>query len=58
VRVVIGLENLVRRLTRNAFRTFVHPPERIEARLADAGFGRVARRETFVWRSELYARRA
>jgi magnesium-protoporphyrin O-methyltransferase len=56
VRVVIGLENLVRRLTRNAFRTFVHPPKRIQATLAEAGFGRVARRDTFVWRSELYAR--
>jgi magnesium-protoporphyrin O-methyltransferase len=56
VRVVMALGNLIRRLTRNDFRTFVHPNRAIESVLTGAGVTRVARRDTFVWRCELYAR--
>lgn len=44
-RAVIGTENLVRRLQRDDFRAFVHPPDRMVAVLENAGL-----RPTFRWR--------
>jgi magnesium-protoporphyrin O-methyltransferase len=58
VRIFTALENLLRRLTGNAFRTFVHPTRALESLLAEAGLSRVSRRDTLVWRVELYARDA
>ncbi|HEY6195610.1 MAG TPA: class I SAM-dependent methyltransferase [Candidatus Eisenbacteria bacterium] len=56
VRWAIALENLWRRITRNAFRSFVHPPARIAAVLERASLRRVARSGNATWVVELYAR--
>jgi len=56
VRGTIALENLWRRVTRSAFRAFVHSPARIARVLEDAGLQRVARRTTPIWVVEVYRR--
>jgi 16S rRNA G966 N2-methylase RsmD len=57
VRAFMGFENARRRLFGNAFRTFVHPPQTMEAYVATAGFHRIDRRQTPVWRVDVYRRR-
>ncbi len=57
VRMVMALENLVRRLRGNTFRTFVHSPEEMAAALAEAGLSRVAHRTTIVWALDVYRRK-
>lgn len=57
IRMMIALENFWRRLTGNKFRSFVHPPQLMEAALAAAGLVCDTRRETFVWVLELYGRK-
>lgn len=57
VRFVVGLENLVRRLRRDRFRTFVHPVEAMYGILADAGFIQKDSTESFVWRTVSFVRR-
>lgn len=49
VRLLIGLENLARRLQRNPFRTFVHPEAAIEAELKAAGLHRQFMHRGAVW---------
>lgn len=49
VRLAMRVENLLRRLEGNPFRTFVHPPEAIRQVLEAAGWRRAARRSTLVW---------
>ena len=49
VRVRVAVENFVRRLRRNAFRTFVHPEAAMLAILRGAGFRRIGRRTTLAW---------
>ena len=56
VRLVVAVQNLVRRLRRDAFRTFVHPEAAIRQRLAETGLRPGGRRDFFVWRVEWYAR--
>ncbi|HET7039611.1 MAG TPA: methyltransferase domain-containing protein [Gemmatimonadales bacterium] len=56
VRLVIALQNLVRRLRRDPFRTFVHSPVVVGQVLDAAGLRRVAGRDFLVWRVELYRR--
>jgi SAM-dependent methyltransferase len=56
VRAVLVLENLWRRITRSAFRAYVHPPERIAAVLERSGLRRVERRGTLMWAVDLYRR--
>jgi magnesium-protoporphyrin O-methyltransferase len=50
------LENGVRWLTRNPFRTFVHPKATIERAMASAGFRLSNRRETWMWSADVYVR--
>ena len=57
VRAAIRIENTVRQLRSNVFRTFVHPVTEMERLIRDAGFDLVARRETVAWTSDVYARR-
>lgn len=52
----IALINVVMRLRRSAFRSFLHPPEAIEAILRGYGFQRQYLRDTFVWRVAVYVR--
>jgi len=56
VRLVVWAQNLVRRLRRDAFRTFVHPEAAIRQALADAGLRPAGGRDFFVWRVEWYVR--
>lgn len=56
VRVWFALENLRRLLFGNPFRTFVHAPGKMEARVIQAGFVRIHRSRTFVWSIDVYAR--
>jgi len=52
----VALENFSYRVRSNAFRAFVHSPERMASVLGAAGFVRAARRETFPWALDLYQR--
>lgn len=56
VRVVFWLENLVRRLRRDSFRTFVHPPPAMADLLAGAGWQRRGQRSTLAWCIECWHR--
>lgn len=56
IRVWLALDNLRRRLLGNPFRTFVHAPAEMEARILHAGFVRIHRSRTFVWSIDVYAR--
>jgi magnesium-protoporphyrin O-methyltransferase len=57
VRVGITLENAQRRLTKNSFRTFVHPAERMQEVIRSTGFELSTRRETWMWVVDIYERR-
>jgi hypothetical protein len=50
------LENAHRHLTKNLFRTFVHPAARMEELIRSAGFERSSRRETWMWSVDVYTR--
>jgi tRNA1(Val) A37 N6-methylase TrmN6 len=54
VRAGTALENVMRRKT--SFRTFVHPPARIERVIREAGFDLISRRTTFIWAVDVFAR--
>jgi magnesium-protoporphyrin O-methyltransferase len=56
VRLVVALQNAVRAVFRNPFRTFVHSPRAMEALLERHGFARLQRRCTLVWAADLYGR--
>ena len=56
VRCALGLENTVRRLQGNPFRTFVHSIAHIEQQLLSTGFALTAVRRTLVWQVALYER--
>lgn len=56
VRLVIAVENLRRRLKRDAFRAFVHPPAAMQADLRANHWRLVSRQGTFAWRVDLYGR--
>jgi magnesium-protoporphyrin O-methyltransferase len=57
VRLAVLAENARRRLTRNRFRTFVHPAHGIRRRIEAAGFDLRSRRETWMWSADTYVRR-
>ena len=56
VRLGVMLENASRRLTKNPFRTFVHPVARMEDVIRSAGFELSTRRETWMWSVDVYKR--
>lgn len=58
VRLGVGLENGQRRLTKNPFRTFVHPIARMEQMIRAAGFALSCRHETWMWSVDVYLRQA
>jgi hypothetical protein len=49
VRVGMILENGLRRLSRNSFRTFLHSAAMIEETISRAGLTLSSRRETWMW---------
>jgi hypothetical protein len=57
VRLGVSLENGQRRLTKNSFRTFVHPVASMEQMIRAAGFDLSSRRETWMWSVDVYSRR-
>ncbi len=56
VRLAGGFENLVRRLKRNPFRTFVHPVAEIDRLLTELGFRVQVINATAIWHIALYQR--
>jgi magnesium-protoporphyrin O-methyltransferase len=58
LRLLFWIENTVRRLRGDAFRTFVHSTRKIESQLKQAGFVLQAVRQTFAWRIVLFERPA
>ena len=56
VRLVVRVQNLVRRLRQDAFRAFVHPEAAIRQALAGAGLRPAGERDFCVWRVEWYLR--
>ena len=56
VRLGVLLENAQRRLTKNPFRTYVHPAVRMETVIRSAGFKLCTRRETWMWSIDVYTR--
>jgi magnesium-protoporphyrin O-methyltransferase len=57
VRLGVVLENAQRRLTKNSFRTFVHPVARMVQMIRQTGFELSSRRETWMWSVDVYTRR-
>jgi magnesium-protoporphyrin O-methyltransferase len=56
VRAFTLLENGLRWLGRNPFRTFVHPFSTMERMIRGAGFDLSSRRETWIWSADVYTR--
>jgi 2-polyprenyl-3-methyl-5-hydroxy-6-metoxy-1,4-benzoquinol methylase len=54
VKLVISVENLVRRVRGNPFRTFVHSTAAMQRRIEDAGFRLTSRTSTVAWRADVY----
>jgi hypothetical protein len=52
----MALANLYFRLRRSAFRTYLHPPARIDEEIRRHGFRRVAASRTLIWEAALYRR--
>jgi SAM-dependent methyltransferase len=56
VRAALGMENLLRRVRRNPFRTFVHPPSAMIRMVEGAGLRLASRRTTLVWSADVWVR--
>ena len=56
VRTWVGLENLGRRITRNAFRSFVHPALAMQSVIRAANFRRIYQGSTREWSVEVYVK--
>jgi len=57
MRAAVVTVNAVSRIRRSAFRTYVHPPSAIDARLRANGLERRAFRRTLGWEVAVYGRR-
>jgi 2-polyprenyl-3-methyl-5-hydroxy-6-metoxy-1,4-benzoquinol methylase len=55
-RAMVWVENLLRRVKGDEFRAFVHPAAGLEAIVQEAGFRRLSRRSTWVWRADVYTK--
>jgi 2-polyprenyl-3-methyl-5-hydroxy-6-metoxy-1,4-benzoquinol methylase len=58
VRTWVELENLGRQITRNGFRSFVHPVSAMETAIQRSGFQRLSRGCTRIWCADVYVRSA
>ncbi len=56
VRAAVALQNLIRRLRGDPFRTFVHSVEELEALLAEDGFRRIGLYRRAFWAVAVYQR--
>jgi hypothetical protein len=55
-KAMVHLGNGMRRLTRNDFRTFIHPVSAIDAVLRREGLTLRSVRDTYGWRAAVYSR--
>ncbi len=58
VRLALAVENAVRAVTGNAFRTFLHAPREMDQLIRGSGFSPSVRRTTWVWCADVYVREA
>ena len=58
VRLVLAVENAVCALTGEAFRSFVHPPPKMEQLVRSHGFTLASRRKTWAWSADVYVKKA
>jgi len=58
VKVAIAIENFRRRLKKDDFRAFVHPPREMRAALEADGLARVHETGTLAWTIAIYSRRS
>jgi magnesium-protoporphyrin O-methyltransferase len=56
MRIALAVENFVRRLRGNPFRTYLHPTAAIDAAVRGQGLALRSSRDTFLWRVAVYAR--
>jgi magnesium-protoporphyrin O-methyltransferase len=56
IRWWIAAQNLLRRITRKAFLTFVHDPDAMRAIIREAGFDLRSEARTMVWAVTIYSR--
>jgi magnesium-protoporphyrin O-methyltransferase len=56
VRAVIWFENIIRMLTGNPFRSFVHSPKAMDGLIRSLGFALQSSVRTFMWEVVVYAR--
>ena len=56
VKLVVSLENFLRRLRSNPFRTVVHPVSDMQRIIERAGFELISRSQTFAWSADVYRR--
>ncbi len=56
VRAYVTVHNLIRRIQKRRFRTFVHPPDRMKAVLESAGMRSAWVGGTWIWAVELFER--
>ena len=56
VRALVRVDNFVRKLTGNSFRSYIHPVAAIDAAVHKQGLRTRAVHETFAWRVAVYAR--
>jgi magnesium-protoporphyrin O-methyltransferase len=58
VRFTLAVENAIRAVRGEAFRTFLHPPRAIEQLVQGCGFALSVRRRTWAWCADVYVRNA
>jgi 2-polyprenyl-3-methyl-5-hydroxy-6-metoxy-1,4-benzoquinol methylase len=56
VKLVIGIENFIRKAQGNGFRVFVHPTQEVDRIVRENGLKRVFYRELIDWQIVVYAR--
>lgn len=56
VRLVLWFGNAFFRLRGSAFRTFVHPPERLDDEILDMGFREITEARTMIWQVKVFQR--
>ena len=54
----MAVDNLIRKVRGDGYRSFVHPVADMEALLTSVGFQRVSRTGTLVWQMDVFRRDA
>jgi SAM-dependent methyltransferase len=57
VRLWVRIDNAQRRWRSNPFRTFVHPPAKMQGIIEGAGFTLAGRRRTLAWSADVFVKR-